>query len=144
MMYKIIERKDPRNPKGQGKFYGVIVNMSEIGLDEMATRISASCTVTRHDCVAVLSALQEQIIYALTEGRRVHLGDLGSFRTVANGLGSETPEDYDTSLITALHARFTPNTTLKKALSMKNRTFPLTRVDLAVAEEEEETTENGN
>ena len=74
MMYKVIERKDPRNPEGQGKYYGLIVNMSNIGIDELATRISATCTVTRHDCLAVLSALQEQIIYALKEGRRVHLG----------------------------------------------------------------------
>ena len=103
MIYKVIERKDPRNPEGQGKYYGLIVNMSNIGIDELATRISATCTVTRHDCLAVLSALQEQIIYALKEGRRVHLGDIGSFRVVANGTGSATPETYDTSFMQKLH-----------------------------------------
>ena len=138
MMYKVIERKDPRNPEGQGKYYGLIVNMSNIGIDELATRISATCTVTRHDCLAVLSALQEQIIYALKEGKRVHLGDIGSFRIVANGLGSETPEAYETSLISALRVRFTPNTALKDALSLTNRDFPLERVDFATPEDEEE------
>ena len=138
MMYKVIERKDPRNPEGQGKYYGLIVNMSNIGIDELATRISATCTVTRHDCLAVLSALQEQIIYALKEGKRVHLGDIGSFRVMANGLGSETPEAYETSLISALRVRFTPNTALKDALSLTNRDFPLERVDFATPEDEEE------
>ena len=90
MNYKVIERKDPRNPEAPGKYYGFIVNLSKIGIEEIATRISGTCTVTRHDCLAVLSALQEQIIYALQEGKRVHLGDIGSFRTVANGLGSDT------------------------------------------------------
>lgn len=137
MIYKVIERKDPRNPEGQGKYYGLIVNMSKITLDELATRISATCTVTRHDCLAVLSALQEQIIYALKEGKRVHLGDIGCFRVVANGTGSATPETYDTSFLQKLHVRFTPNTKLKSALSLIKRDFSLEQVDLA----EEETTD---
>lgn len=131
MMYKVIERKDPRNPEGEGKYYGMIVNMSEIDLDEIATRISGTCTVTRHDCLAVLSALQEQIIYALQEGKRIHLGDIGNFRAVANGVGSNTPEEYDTSYMTSIKVRFTPNTRLKEAMSLTNRTFSLERVDFA-------------
>lgn len=114
MNYKVIERKDPRNPEAPGKYYGFIVNLSKIGIEEIATRISSSCTVTRHDCLAVLSALQEQIIYALQEGKRVHLGDIGSFRTVANGLGSDTAEKYDSAYITKLRVCFTPNAKLKK------------------------------
>lgn len=114
MNYKVIERKDPRNPEAPGKYYGFIVNLSKIGIEEIATRISGTCTVTRHDCLAVLSALQEQIIYALQEGKRVHLGDIGSFRTVANGLGSDTAEKYDPAYITKLRVCFTPNTKLKK------------------------------
>ena len=62
MNYKVIERKAPRNPEAPGKYYGFIVNLSKIGIEEIATRISGTCTVTRHDCLAVLSALQEQII----------------------------------------------------------------------------------
>ena len=126
-MYKVIERKDPRNPEGQGKYYGLIVNMSNIGIDELATRISATCTVTRHDCLAVLSALQEQIIYALKEGRRVHLGDIGSFRVVANGTGSATPETYDTSFMQKLHVRLTffpSRFSLRSRLSFPRLPFP--------------------
>ena len=119
MNYKVIERKDPRTPEAPGKYYGFIVNLSKIGIEEIATRISGTCTVTRHDCLAVLSALQEQIIYALQEGKRVHLGDIGSFRTVANGLGSDTAEKYDPAYITKLRVCFTPNTKLKKAMTTR-------------------------
>ena len=140
MNYKVFERKDPRFPNEQGKFYGAIVNLSKIGIEEIASRISSTCTVTRHDCLAVLSALQEQIIYALQEGKRVHLGDIGCFRVVANGKGSDTAEAYDTSLMTKLLVRFTPNTKLKKAISLGNKEFDLKRLDFA---EEEETAEEG-
>ena len=138
MMYKIIERKNPRNTDGPAKFYAYIVNMSKIDIDELATRISGTCTITRSDVLGVLSALQEQFIYALQEGKRIHLGDIGSFRVIANGAGSETPEAYSTDLIRKLRVCFTPNTTLKDALSLKNKKFSLERVDLTGAEDEEE------
>ena len=32
MNYKVIERKDPRNPEAPGKYYGFIVNLSKIGI----------------------------------------------------------------------------------------------------------------
>ena len=141
MNYKLIERKNPRNTDGPAKFYAYILNMSEIGIDDLATRISASCTVTRHDCLAVLSALQEQIIYALQEGKRISLGDIGRFRVMAIGAGSDTAESYDTNLIKRLKVCFTPNTRLKDALTLDNKAFPLTRLNLA--EEEEGETEEG-
>jgi hypothetical protein len=76
MIYKIVERINPTKRDEAPKYYGYIVSMSKLGIEEIATRISASCTVTRHDCLAVLSALQEQIIYSLQEGKSVALGDL--------------------------------------------------------------------
>ena len=138
MIYKVIERKDPRAPQGQGKYYGILVNMSEIGIDEIATRISSTCTVTRHDCLAVLSALQEQIIYALQEGKRVRLGDIGNFRAVANGVGANSAEEYDLSYMTHIRVRFTPNTRLKEALDLNNRAYSLERVNFATVEETED------
>ena len=126
MNYKVIERKDPRNPEAPGKYYGFIVNLSKIGIEEIATRISGTCTVTRHDCLA------------LQEGKRVHLGDIGSFRTVANGLGSDTAEKYDPAYITKLRVCFTPNTKLKKAMSLDNKAFTLERVDFLPEEEDSE------
>ena len=138
MIYKVIERKNPRDMEGPTKFYGYVVSLSAIGIDDLATRISSNCTVTRHDCLAVLSALQEQIIYALQEGKRVHLGDIGSFRIVANGTGSETPEGYDTSFLTRLRVCFTPNKKLKEAVALDNKDFSLERVDFAEPADDEE------
>ncbi len=138
MNYKVIERRNPRNPGAPGKYYGFVVNLSKIGIEEIAARISGTCTVTRHDCLAVLSALQEQIIYALQEGKRVNLGDIGSFRVVANGMGSDTAEAYDTAYISRLRVCFTPNPKLKKAMSLDNKDFTLERVDFLPGEGEED------
>ena len=138
MIYKVVERKNPRDMEGPTKWYGYVVNLSHIDIDELATRIAAGSTVTRPDVLAVLAALQEEFIYALQEGKSIRLGDIGSFRVVANGSGSDTKEGYDTSFLTRLRVQFTPNTVLKDALSLSNRKFPLERVDFAEDEEEEE------
>lgn len=122
------------------KNYAYVMNMYKMDIEDLATRISACCTVTRHDCLAVLSALQEQVIYALQEGKRVHLGDIGSFRVVANGHGSDTPAEYTTDLIRSLKPVFTPNTALKEALSLKNKAISLERINLA-EESSDETAE---
>lgn len=128
----------PAQPGSTGQVLRFHRQPLQIGIEEIATRISGTCTVTRHDCLAVLSALQEQIIYALQEGKRVHLGDIGSFRTVANGLGSDTAEKYDPAYITKLRVCFTPNTKLKKAMSLDNKAFTLERVDFLPEEEDSE------
>lgn len=130
MNYKVIERKDPRDTEQPGKYYGSLVSTSQITIDEIATRISSTCTVTRHDCLAVLSALQEQIIYALQEGKRVSLGDVGNFRVVAIGSGSDTEESYDTSYLKRLKVTFTPNKKLKNAVSLKNEAIFFQRIKL--------------
>jgi predicted histone-like DNA-binding protein len=139
MIYKIVERINPTKRDEAPKYYGYIVSMNKLSIEEIATRISASCTVTRHDCLAVLSALQEQIIYSLQEGKSVALGDLGTFRIVAKGLGSETAKEYNTSYMKKLLVRFTPNTKLKNALELKNSAISLKHVEFA----EEENSENG-
>lgn len=137
MIYKIVERINPTKREEAPKYYGYIVSMSKLSIEEIATRISATCTVTRHDCLAVLSALQEQIIFALQEGKSVALGDLGTFRIVANGLGSETAKEYNTTYMKKLLVRFTPNTKLKNALDLKNSAISLKHVEFADEEDSE-------
>ncbi len=119
--HKVIERKDPRNPEHRAK-YGFIVNLSKIGIEEIATRISGTCTKSRGTTVwPYCRPCKEQIIYALQEGKRVHLGDIGSFRTVANGLGSDTAEKYDPAYITKLRVCFTPTPSSKSHVARQQR-----------------------
>ena len=134
MYYKVIERKNPQRRDEAPKHYGTVASMGSVSIEDIAGRISASCTVTRHDCLAVLSALQEQIIYCLQEGKSVRLGDLGSFRVIMNSLGSDKEEDFNTSYIKRLKVHFTPNTTLRSAISLKNAGISLLRLETDTTE----------
>ena len=64
--YKAIKRQNPQN-KGEYKWYPSIVLTNPMLLDELAEAIALNCTVTAHDIKAVLSAMQEQIIFALRQ-----------------------------------------------------------------------------
>lgn len=116
IFYKIVERKNPQNRQEPSKYYATPVWAGKVTTEQLARRISSCCTVTRHDCLAVLSAFQEQMLYALKEGKSVTLDDLGTFRPSLNGLGSATAEEYETNLIERIRINFLPSKRLKQAL----------------------------
>ena len=92
------------------------VSNAVIDTEALVERINLSCTVTRHDCKSVLSALQEQIIYALLQGCTVALDDLGYFRLGVNAVGSDTPDELSAVNIKSTHVLFFPHLKIKKAI----------------------------
>lgn len=142
MNYRVIEKKDPRALEQPGKYYARLVSTSQVDIEDIATRITSTCTVTRHDCLAVLSALQEQVIYALQEGKRVTLGDLGTFHTTVSGSGSDTPEEYDISHIKRLRVIFQPNMNLRNALSLQNKAISFNRIQYVENKKQQDTAQD--
>lgn len=80
------------------KFHAKLIWTGNVTTTDLAKRISATCTVTYHDCVAVLSALREQIIYAPLDGKSVSLDKLGTLSVSLKGEGSQTEKDYKISI----------------------------------------------
>ena len=134
--YRVVEKKRPGDEFTEGKYYGCLVNPGKIDLNGLAKRISAACTVTRADTLAVLSALQDEIIYALQSGMRVHLGDVGCFRLTCRGKGVEKKEDFRVSQIEKLKVVFHPNKILQEALAVSNKEISFYNVETAPAEAE--------
>lgn len=129
LRYKLIEKKNPQKPLEAGKYYAKLLWTGSSDTDTLSERISATCTVTPHDVKAVLSALQEQMIYDLRDGKSVSLERLGTFRPSLNGTGSDTKENYDTAMIERVKVVFTPNSRLKAALAPENPDMKFSRVD---------------
>lgn len=119
--YKIVgkQKAGTGNPETV-KYYACLVNPGIMDIEGLAKRISSTCTVTRADCLAVLAALQEQIVYALQSGMRVHLGDVGCFRLTCQSGGTETPEEFDVKQIKKLKVNFYPSKVLRNAIALSN------------------------
>ena len=116
MINYIVARKKNMTD-GSIKYYAKVAPVSPVYVNDIAARISKTCTVTEHDVKAVLSALQEQVIYSLSDGHSVRLGDLGSFRPTIACKGMDKAEDLTVRNIKKVRVKFTPSATLEKELS---------------------------
>ncbi len=138
--YSVSPRINPRDKEAAPKYYGQVQASGDVNIREMATRIQASCTVTKADVYAVLVALEDVITDALKGGEIVRLGDLGTFQIGISSKGAVTEEDYSDSLITKARINFRPGTALAGTLS--GLTFQKVAVKYpkqeAAKEEEEE------
>ncbi len=119
-MIKYIARQKKDPIKGISNFYAQIAAVEPVSLNEIAVKISSGCTVSVHDIKAVISSLQEQIVFALRDGKSVRLGDLGAFRPtiVAKPQAEET--DVTGKDVERVRVRFTPSSYLKSEMSVDN------------------------
>lgn len=126
---------------GSVKYFAQIAPVTPVNLNDIANRISKTCTVTEHDVKAVLSALQEQLFYSLSDGHSVRLGDLGSFRPTLCSMSHATPEEVSASSVKFVRTRFTSGSRLVAALRPSSVNLTLTRVSKPVADMTTEETE---
>ena len=82
MINYIVARKKNMTD-GSIKYYAKVAPVTPVYVNDIAARISKTCTVTEHDVKAVLSALQEQVIYSLSDGHSVRLGDLAQLQRLS-------------------------------------------------------------
>lgn len=142
--YRIVGRQKPGTQEPENlKYYAQVVSPGMIDMEGLAKRISGKCTVTRADCLAVLAALQEEVIYALQSGMRVHLGDVGAFRMSCQCMGVPTPEEVEVKNIKKLKVIFCPNVVLKNAIDLKNKEVSFYNLEKGAAGKTDEDGEDG-
>lgn len=118
-----------RNPKtSDPMFYAMAAPVNVVKLSSLADDISKECTVTRHDCLAVISALEEKIITSLQNGQSVRLGMLGSFCPTIRSKATRKAEDFTNACIKGIHASFHPTSTMKFQLSADNPRVEFQRI----------------
>lgn len=138
--YSVSPRINPRDKEAAPKYYAQAQARGDVNIREMATRIQATCTVTKADVYAVLVALEDVIVEALENGEIVRLGELGTFQLSLSGKGAETEEDYNTSLIEKAKINFRPGNVLAAMLD----TLSFSKVEVKYSKEEADTgTEEG-
>ena len=136
--YSVVSRKNPTKPEEGPKYYAQAQARGEADIRTLSERIQASCTVTRADVMAVLTALESTINSCLANGEIVRLGELGSLQVSISSKGADTSEEFNSSLIRGTHYLFRPGETLAATQAgMKFERVPKRpkRVKLPVDEE---------
>ena len=118
---KAVQRVNPQDVNAPQKFYAKAVGDGRTDLKRLAKLIAMQCTVNRADCLAVLAALEDNIIMELQEGKIVQIGELGTFQLGVNSVGSDTSNEVGSSSVKKARLNFRPGEELKKML--KNLSF---------------------
>ena len=119
---KIVKKRDPRDITKPVKYYVTTKSTGEIDFEELAKKTSEQCTVTKADCYAVLIALEENIKDALSYGKIVRFGNIGSFQISISSHGSDNKEAIGISAVKAKRILFRPDKKLKLFLKGLNFT----------------------
>lgn len=118
---KAVQRVNPQDVQAPQKFYAKAVSNGRTDLKRLAKLVALQCTVNRADCLAVLAALEDNIIMELQEGKIVQMGELGTFQLSVNSIGSDTSEEVGTNSVKKARLNFRPGEELKNML--KNLSF---------------------
>ena len=114
--YIVIQRKNPMNKEEEPKYYMKAHATEYIGVPEISRRIEKECTVTRADVTAVLTALEDVFVDALSAGQVIRLGDLGTFYLSVLSKGAENEKDLNGSFVKRAKINFRPGTLIKGCL----------------------------
>ncbi|MGK6349693.1 HU family DNA-binding protein [Parapedobacter sp. DT-150] len=114
--YNILEIGKPGDPDAPKKFYARPVHAGEITLENLATDISYSSSLTESDVYAVLQSLVREIPRNISHGYIVRLGNLGAFRLGSNSTGSDTGEEVTAGNIFRTRLLFHPGKHVKAVI----------------------------
>ena len=103
------------------KYYIQAAPTVPVTFERIAKNISDRCTVTEPDVLAVLNALQTEIVTAVQNGQSVRLGQIGSFRATLTSRGVSDKNNADVAvLVRAVRVRFIMGSRLRAAMSLSN------------------------
>lgn len=109
-----------KNSKTQGKVYGRAVVDGVIDTKEIARKINKRCTLTEPDIIAVINALETEIGYGLSDGKRVVLDGFGSFKVGLTTTPADSAKKFTSANIKGMHVIFLPATEMEQGKRMKN------------------------
>ena len=142
--YSVSPRINPRDKEAAPKYYGHVQANGEVNVREMAERIQANCTVTKADVYAVLVALEDVIIDALSNGEIVRLHNLGTLQIGLHSKGAMSEKQWSVENIKRANVNFRSGRALEKMLNSLNFTkVAIKYVPVAEEEGEEPPVDNG-
>lgn len=113
---KSIPRRNPQDDTAPERFYAQAIAAGTVDLERLAYLVSNQCTVREADCLAVLNALQHNVMDELSQGNVVQLGTLGNFRVGVRSNGSDLPEEVTSSNVRSAHINYLPGKRVRKML----------------------------
>jgi|SRR5690242_826280 len=123
---KSVQRRTvPGDAQSPQKFYASALSAGNTDFKKMSRRIANQCTVRPADCMAVLTALEENIITDLQDGVIVQLGDVGTLRVSISSGGKDTSDAVTSQDVKKARLLFRPG----RGLSHMLKTLQYTKAE---------------
>ena len=103
---KSISRGNPQDQAVAPKFYAHAFSTGKVDFERLAYLVSNQCAVRVPDCLAVLRALEMNMIDELEQGKIVQFGELGNFQIGVRSEGETLTEEVDSHSVTSAHLNF--------------------------------------
>jgi predicted histone-like DNA-binding protein len=113
---KAIPRKNPQDGTVEPKFYAHAIATGKVDFERLAYLVSNQCTVRIADCLAVLRALEHNMMDELEQGKVVQFGDLGNFQIGVRSEGQILEDEVNAHSVKSAHLNFRPAKRLRKML----------------------------
>ena len=119
---KPLQRVNPRDISAERKYYAAAISQGMVDFERLAYLVSHQCTVRESDCLAVLRALEHNVMDELKQGKIVQLGSLGNFQVGVNSKGELNADEVNSSTVKKARLNFRPGVKLRDMLeTMKFR-----------------------
>ncbi len=90
-----LRRNEIKSNPNYGKYFGHVMNMGEVTIDQFAKEIEDNCSMKRSDVVAVLTELQATMKRHLQDGQVVVLPEIGRLKLGVETIGVDDPKDFN-------------------------------------------------
>lgn len=116
-----IGKTNPKDSSLPLLYYPRAIKSGEIDLEKLSEQIAYGSSLTQADCYAVIISLVATVSHELSDGKIVHLGQLGAFQISVKGTASPTPQTVSPKSVTSASILFRPGKKFKAML--KDLTF---------------------
>lgn len=96
MKYHMVKSKN-RVTAAKGKYVAKVRHYQTVDFDTIAERISESCTLTKADIIATLTAFSREMQQSLKNGDMVVMPNIGKFKLEMEVVPVEHPSDFEPS-----------------------------------------------
>lgn len=114
-------RKNPRDIGAEGRYYPAPAYISEVGINQLASEISESTTLTPTEVIGVIRSLLTTVPKYMMLGYKVRLDSFGIFKLSFNNAitckGYEKASSVTASDIASIRVMFTPDVMIKEKLA---------------------------
>jgi len=116
LLYTVVSRKNLQDKTKPAKFYALVKTSGKVNLYNIAEKVQVATSLAKSDVIATFVAIEDEIKDALSNGRSVQLGSLGTFRIGIGSTGAAKAADFKASAIKRPHILFRASTELKAIL----------------------------